>query len=151
MPTFSIGKQGVFYFKNADSGTNGMIAFVEHNQTNIELVQAKIKDYSNYESPIILYDLSSKQRKSPTLGHIEIPFEDTLTEKFLDGFEQDSVVWKGFNYDEYKLLLGQVLQDSQKYIIRLITAIVVALIILIISSVFFFKNISNKEGMYISI
>ncbi|MBR4329622.1 MAG: SpoIIE family protein phosphatase, partial [Candidatus Riflebacteria bacterium] len=37
------------------------------------------------------------------------------------------------------------------YIIRLITAIVVALIILIISSVFFFKNISNKEGMYISI
>ena len=151
MPTFSSGKQGVFYSKNADSKKNGMIAFVELNKTSIELVQARIKDYSTYEYPIILYDLSNKQRKTPTMGHQEIPFEKTNTETFLDGFEQDNVVWKGFNSDEYKLLLGQVMKEPQKYKNSLTLAIIIGLIILIFSSVFFFKNISNKEGMYISI
>ena len=151
MPTFSIGKQGVFYFKNADSGTNGMIAFVEYKKTTIELVQAKIKDYSTFEKPIILYDLSSKQRKTPTLGHQEIPFEETNKEEFLDGFERDNIVWKGFNSDEYKLLMGEAIKDPSKYNKRLTIAIIIALVFLIVISVFFFKSISNKDGMYLSI
>ena len=151
MPTFSIGKQGVFYFKNADSETNGIIAFVEHNKTIIELVQAKIKDYSTFENPIILYDLSSKQRKTPTLGHQEITFEETNKEEFLDGFERENIVWKGFNSDEYRLLMGEALEDPSKYNKRLTIAIIIALVILISTSVFFFKSISNKDGMYISI
>ncbi|MBQ2593383.1 MAG: hypothetical protein II567_08915, partial [Candidatus Riflebacteria bacterium] len=151
MPTFSSGKQGVFYFKNADSKINGMLAFVELDKSSIDLVQARIQDYSSYENPIILYDLSKKQRKTPTMGHQEIPFEKTNTEVFFDGFEQDNVVWKGFNSDEYRLLLGQILKEPQKYNNRFLTAIIIALILLIISSIFFFKNISDKEGIYISI
>ena len=151
MPTLSLGKNGVFYFKNANSEKSGIILFVENVKTSIELVQAKIKDYSTVEQPIILYDLDSKKRISSTLGYKELPFVKTNTEEFLEGYLEDNIVWKGFNSDEYKLLLGQPLSNSQRYINKFINALIISVIILIIVSKFFFKNISNKEGMYISI
>lgn len=151
MPTLSLGKNGVFYFKNANSEKSGIILFVENVKTSIELVQAKIKDYSTVEQPIILYDLDSKKRISSTLGYKELPFAKTNTEEFLEGYLEDNIVWKGFNSDEYKLLLGQPLSNSQRYINKFINALIISVIILIIASKFFFKNISNKEGMYISI
>ncbi|MBQ3643987.1 MAG: SpoIIE family protein phosphatase [Candidatus Riflebacteria bacterium] len=151
MPTLSLGKNGVFYFKNANSEKNGIILFVENVKTSIELVQAKIKDYSTVEQPIILYDLDSKKRISSTLGYKELPFAKTNTEEFLEGYLEDNIVWKGFNSDEYKLLLGQPLSNPQRYINKFINALIISFIILIIASKFFFKNFSDKEGMYISI
>ena len=148
--TYNFGKTGVFFFKNADHQTNGIIIFVEYKRSNIELVQAKIKDYATNEQPIILYDIAKRQRTTSTFSHKEIPYEKTNTEEFLDGFVNDNVVWRGFNSNEYKLLLGENL-DSSKNNYKYLLAIIVFLLILTLTSIFFLKNFSNEKGIYISI
>ena len=148
---FSLGKTSVFYLKNANKIKNGVFLFVEYKRSNLELVQAKIKDYSSFEHPIILYDLAKKKAQTSFSGHKEIPFEKTNTDEFLDGFIYDNFIWKGFKSDEYKLLLGYPFDQKKLYLNKYITAIIVFLIILTISSLIFFRNFSNNQGMYISI
>ncbi|MBP5469256.1 MAG: hypothetical protein J6Z11_08440, partial [Candidatus Riflebacteria bacterium] len=151
IPNSSLGKTSLFYFKNANANTNGAIVFVEYKRTSLELIEAKIKDFSTYEQPIILYDLEKKQRTTPTLGHKEIPFIETESEKFLDGYFEDNIVWKGFNSDSYRLLLGKKVDFKWKYIFNFSVAIILFVILLYLASSFFFKNIANNEGMFISI
>ncbi len=149
--TFSLGKTGVFYIKNANQMKNGVLIFVEYKRSNIELVQAKIKDYATYEEPIIFYDIQKKQPQSSFLGHKEIPYERTLTDEFLDGFIEDKYVWKGFKSDSYKLLFGHPFNHAKIYERNLIIAIVVFLILLTAFSWVFFRNFTGRQGMFVSI
>ncbi|MBQ3643985.1 MAG: SpoIIE family protein phosphatase [Candidatus Riflebacteria bacterium] len=149
--TFNFGRTGVFFFKNASQETNGLIIFVEYKRTNIELIQAKIKDFATEYQPIILYDIEKKQRITSTNSHKEIPYERTNTDEFLDGFVEDNVVWKGFDSGEYKLLLGQTFDYSYSYTNKLIIAVIIFILILFFSSKFYFKNFYNKQSIYISI
>lgn len=149
--TSSLGKTSLFYFKNANENTNGIIIFVEYKSTSLDIVKAKIKDFATYEQPIILYDLEKQQRTTSTLGHKEIPFIQTESEKFLDGYLEDNIVWKGFNSDSYRLLLGKIVDFKWKYILKFSIAIIIFIVLLYLSSAFFFKNIANNEGMFISI
>ncbi len=149
--TSSLGKTGLFYFKNAKDNQNGIIIFVEYKRTSLELIEAKIKDYATEEQPIILYNLETRQRKTPTLGHKEISFTETETEKFLNGFYRDNMVWKGFISDNYKLLLGQKVDYQNKYLINLLISVAIFIILLVISTLFFFRNIASNTGMFISI
>ena len=49
IPTNNFGKTGVFFFRNAAEPLRGLILFVEHKLTGIELVQRKIKDFASEE------------------------------------------------------------------------------------------------------
>ena len=151
IPTVNYGKTGVFFFKNASKNLNGLIIFVEYALTSNELVQRKIKDFATERQPIILYDKKKQQRTTSTLNHKEIPFEKTNTEEFLNGFIDSNVVWKGFDYGDYKLLLGQTIEHSDKYINKFIASIIITIFILLLASRFYFRNFSNNQGVYISI
>lgn len=151
IPTNNFGKTGVFFFRNAAEPLRGLIIFVEYKLTGIELVQRKIKDFASEEQPIILYDLNKKQKITSSLNYKEIPFEQTNTEEFLKGFTENNMVWRGFDYGDYKLLLGQTIEDSNKYNKKSIVASLIAIFILLLSSRFYFKNISDNQGIYISI
>ncbi len=151
LPTQSLGKNGVFYFKNAKKHLNGIIIFVEYKHTNLELIQAKIKDAATIDQPIILYDRESKKRLTPTLGHKEYPYSQTDTEEFLEGFISEDLVWKGFKSDDYKLLFGEKLKDASQYTINIYLGIIAFILILTTATVFFFKSISVAQGIHISI
>lgn len=151
IPTSSLGKTGLFYFKNANNEKNGIIIFVEYKKTSLELIEAKIKDYATQKQPIILYSLESRQRKTPTFGHQEISFSETETDEFLNGFYKDDMVWKGFISDNYKLLLGQQVYYQNQYLTNVLKAIILFIILLSIASFFYYRNIANNNGLYISI
>ena len=151
IPTNNFGKTGVFFFKDAAEPLRGLIIFTEHELTGIELVKRKIKDFASEKQPIILYDIKKKQRKASTFNNKEIPFEQTNTEEFLEGFVENNMVWRGFDYGDYKLLLGQTIEDSDKYNKKSIAATIIAILILFLTSRFYLKNITNNQGIYISI
>lgn len=151
LQTHSVGKSGVFYFKNANEGTNGIILFTEYNRTNLELVESNIKDWITIEQPIILYDTKLQKRISTALGYKEVPYEQISTEKFIDGFLEDDRVWRTFSSDDYKLLCGQSLKEPNKYTRNAYLAVTIFLLFLGGSTVFFFKNLVNDQGMHISI
>ena len=150
LPISSFGKLGVFYFKKTGIGNSGVIIFVEYNKTNLELIEAKIKDFASKEQPIILYDIAGKCIKTPTYGHKEIPYEQTESESFLTGFYAGDMVWRGVVSEEYKLLVGQKFPYIE-YVFKLILAIILFILLLSAASYFFFKNIANTDGIYISI
>ena len=151
IPTVNYEKNGVFYFKNASQKLNGLIIFVEYKRTKIDLIEENIKDFATENQPIILYNIEKKRRTTSTLNHKEIPYEKTNTEEFLDGFVEDNVVWRGFDSGEFKLLLGQTLDLSNKYTKKQIAAILVFILTLLLTSKFYFQNFSNNQGIYISI
>ncbi len=156
MPTFSVGKTGVIYEKRGSKDKNGVLIFVEHKNTgllvtDLTIAKEKVKDYSTYEKPIILYNLESKKRETSTLGHKEIPFIKTCNNEFYKGFLDNNIVWLGINSDYYKILLGQKFNNYQSYRKRFIFSILIFLIILIASTAIFLKNLSTSRGMYISI
>lgn len=151
MPTVCPEKSCVFYFKNASLKTNGLIIFVEYKRTKQELIQAKIKDFATYDQPIIFYDTEKKQRTSSTFNHEEIPYEKTNSDEFLDGFIKNDVIWKGYNANDYKLLVGQTTNLTNKYSNKIILAIVIFLILITIFSFLFFRNILDDKGGFISI
>ncbi len=148
--TLNYGKTGVFFFKNANHNLNGIILFVEHKRTSIELVQAKIKDYATMNQPIVLYNIDNKEITAPSFVNNVISYDQTNSEEFLDGFVKDNTVWKGFNSANYRLLFGQTLDVPQKYNKHII-AVVIFILLILISSKFFFKNFSNNKGIYLSI
>ena len=74
-----------------------------------------------------------------------------LTDKFINGFVEDDMVWKGFNADDYKLLAGQRIENPNKYKDSFNKAILIFLLTITIATIFFFKNIANIGGMHISI
>lgn len=151
LPTSSLGKNGVFYFKDANTRTNGIIIFVEYKHTNLELIQAKIKDCATNERPIILYDRENQKRLTDTFGYNEYTYEQTNTEEFIEGFLSENLVWKGFKSDDYKLLFGEKLKNSAQSASNIYIGIFVFIIVLTLATVFFFKNISVAQGMHISI
>ncbi len=151
IPTICPERTCVFYFKNANFDTNGLILFVEYKRTKQEIIMAKIKDFATYEQPIILYDIDKKQKLTPSLSHNEMPYEKTNTDEVLDGIIEKDTVWKAFNSGEYRLLFGQTTDLSSKYQNKLFIGIFIFLLLLILFSTFFFKNLSSEKGMYISI
>ncbi|MBQ2593731.1 MAG: HAMP domain-containing protein, partial [Candidatus Riflebacteria bacterium] len=151
LPTFSFGKKGLFYFKDSKNKNNGVIIFVEYSKTGLEIIEDKIKDYSTYEQPIIMYDIKSRSIKSSTLGHKAFTYSQINTEEFLDGIINKNILWKCFNSDDYKLLFGQIITQPHKYLYKFIFTSIIALILIVIISFFFFKNVSEKGGLYVSI
>ncbi len=151
IPTFNSSKKGLFYSKNLDKQYAGIIIFIEYSKSNLEIIEDKAKELTNLEQPIILYDKSTKEIKNNTFSHKVISFEESVSERFLDGFIDNNIVWKGFDSDNYKLLFGQKIEQPNKYRNHFIIFTSIILIVLILVSIFFFKNYSNKEGMYLSI
>ena len=151
IPTNSLGKTGVFYFCNGTKAVNGIIIFVEYKHTNLEILEAKSKDYATPDQPLILYSKNEKKCLSSDFGHKILSYEDTLTDKFINGFVEDDMVWKGFNADDYKLLAGQRIENPNKYKDSFNKAILIFLLTITIATIFFFKNIANIGGMHISI
>ena len=152
IPTLNFGETGVFFFKNASSNKlKGLILFVKYELTSIELVQKKINDFATEDQPIILYNIEKQQRTTSTLNHKEIPFEKTSSKEFLEGFIENNVVWKGFDYGDYRLLLGKKIENSNEYYKKSLAAISIAILFLLLVSKFYFRNFSNNQGVYISI
>ena len=151
VPTSIFGKMGVFYYKNAPNGINGIIIFVEYNRTNLELVEAKIKDFAFEDQPIILYDVSGTKRITSGKIQKEVYGYKTDSESFINGFVVENMVWKGFVSEEYKLLFGQKFYNKSRFIIRFWVSFIIFIFILTIASFIFFKNITNTKGAYISI
>ena len=151
MPTVCPEKNCVFYFKNASKTTNGLIIFVEYKRTNQEIIQAKVKDFATYEQPIIFYDSEKKQRITSTLNHEEISYDKTNSDEFLNGFIKDDVVWKVYNAGDYKLLLGQTTDLTNKYNSKLNLGIVIFILLLSLFSYIFFRNFLYDKGVFISI
>ena len=151
IPTNSLGKTGVFYFCNGKKTNNGIIIFVEYKHTNLEILEAKSKFYATPDQPIILYSKDEKKCLSPSFGYKGITYEETSTEKFLDGFIDNDMVWKGFNADDYRLLAGQKLEEPEKYKHQFYIGIIVFIIFLTLATVFFFRNIASQNGIHISI
>ncbi len=151
IPTNSLGKTGVFYFCNGNKASNGIIIFVEYKRTNLEILEAKSKDYSTADQPLILYSKNEKKCLSPNLKYKELSYEETSSDKFLNGFLEDDMVWKGFNADDYKLLAGQKLENPEKYKNLFNKAIFIFILILSVATIFFFRNIANLGGIHISI
>ena len=67
LPTQSLGKNGVFYFKDAKTRINGIIIFVEYKHTNLELLQAKIKSGATQDQPNILLKVWQLKQKGYAL------------------------------------------------------------------------------------
>ena len=151
LPTMSFEKNGVFFFKNADQTINGIILFAADRRTEQELIQARIEDFATYEQPIILYDAEKKEKIISTPNQINIPYEKTDTEEFSDGFIENNIIWRGINSGKNKLLFGQEIELSNKQAYKSAFGIVIFLIIVLLTSKFFFKNFSNTQGIYISI
>ena len=151
IPTESLGKSGVFFFRKAKKSQYGIIIFVEYTKSNLDFVRAKVKDHSSSNFPIILYDLKNQKTITNLDEENTIPFEKNNTEEFLNGFIEKNIIWHGINSDEYKILFGQRLADSNRYEKKLYTAIVIFLFILSVATLLFFKNFTGKNGLFISI
>ncbi len=128
-----------------------MLIFVEYKKSNLEIVQAKIKDHSTYDNPIILYDLAKKESQSSFLGHKPISYEKTCTDEFLDGFVENNFVWKGFKSDSYKILFGYPFDEANIYIKKLIAALLVFFITLTLATFIYFKKFTSETGVFLSI
>lgn len=150
IPVSSLGKSGVLYFKNANFGTNGILVYVVYKKTNIELIEARIKDFATKENPILLFDIKNEKCRTPEFNFYNLPYSKTETDEFIKGYIEDNKVWKGFITEDYKLLFGQPL-NRNKYFKKFLIAIVIDFLIFIIASAFFFKNLSNNRGIFISI
>ena len=151
IPTNSLGKKGVFYFCNGNKGSNGIIIFVEYKHTSLEILAEKSKEYSTASQPLIVYSKEGRKCLSSNLNHKGLIYEETLTDKFLDGFIENDMVWKGFNADNYKLLAGQRIYNPNKYKSLFYKAILLLVLALTIATVFFFRNIATIDGLHISI
>ena len=81
----------------------------------------------------------------------KIDYRITDKDDFINGFIKDNIVWKGFNTDEYKLMIGHKFDEIKKYIKKLCLALSILFIVITIASILFYKNISNKNGLFISI
>ncbi len=151
IPTSSLGKNGVFYFKNTEQELNGVIIFVEYKKNNYELAKAKIKDYSTDEQPILLFDFDQNQQNNISIGQHQIPLKSLLSKDFYYGFIQNNIVWKGFNASDYRLLLGQKINQPQQYKNKKIYAFIISFLLLYIFTTFYYKKIFNNKCIYISI
>ena len=150
--TSKFGKTGVFYFKNANKKNKGLIAFTEYKRTNLELALSKAKEYYTSEQPVILfYEKDGKFTSSYTSSNLPISHQEIITDKFLNGFEKENMIWRGFKSDDYKLLLGQKVTDYEKYKTKGILGVLAFLLFLSFASLLFFKSISKYEGIRISI
>ena len=92
IPFSSLGKTGVFYFKNAKESNTGVIVYVEHKKTNLEFIEDKIKDFAKIDQPVILFDKNKKQCVFSAFSKYEIPYYKTETDDFFDGFVDNGIL-----------------------------------------------------------
>lgn len=151
IPTSSLGKNGVLYYKSTEHELNGIIIFVEYKKNNYELVKSKIKDYSSSEHPILFFDSLDNLETNTDIKQYQIPLTSLLSKEFYNGFTHKNIVWKGFNAGNYKLLLGQKIEQPQQYKIKKVSAFAIAALLLYILTTSFYKKIFSSKGIYFSI
>ena len=149
--TSSLGKKGVLYYKSTEHELNGIIIFVEYKKNNYDLVKAKIKDYSSNEHPILFFDSLNNPETNTDIEQYQIPLTSLLSKEFFNGFTHKNLVWKGFNAGDYKLLLGQKIEQPQQYKIKKVSAFAIAALLLYILTTSFYKKIFSSKGIYFSI
>ncbi len=130
------------------------MVFVEIQSSNLDIIQSEVKDYSTFELPLVVYDSIKKQRITPITGHVDIPYEKTNTEEFLEGFIDSRVFWLGIKFDNYKLMIGKYIGSQiDNYSKSFKLGIIVFFIFLITISIIFYKSLfySKNDGRFISI